>query len=366
MASLPLIGRLNELFPFYKMTPRISNTLSSLLLPLTFIASPGLYACQVCEVLPMHEVLVEELNHSQDAVLAVEITNEEDNYEIVEVLKTNSNLKSRTKVSASLPLFSGDAGKISHQTVLLTREGDNGNWVIRAPAEQAQQVDLFKKILLLPKDDDDARAAFFVKYLHHDEPLLAKVAATEMSNLPYASLHHVKTELNLAKIREYLNIAGDDGHRAFFYTLLGLCGENEDAELVEEIVQTMWRSHSAGNLSAVLAAYLEFKGDEAVKNIENLYFKDDQRTLTEIVEAVTALRLHGDTVMPSPKVNQEDVLAAYRVFLTERERLLGLVIEDLIRWQKWEFKEIVTSLSKWDEYDVGTKKLIQDYLVLCK
>lgn len=299
----------------------------------------------VCVADPMERVLVTEVQGSEDVILARPSNGGEANrFQITKVLKSAADLQSGAEVRASLPLFSTDAGKIGRGTVLLTRRDAKSAWIIRAPANGLHQVAFFQKVLSMPPElDDTPRTAFFARYLHHADPLLAKAAAAEIASAPYASLAVLKEKLEAEKIRAHLQDPAAGDRRALWYTLLGVCGDADDAAAIDKTVDAMWRSKGWKNLAALLTAKLELKGEPAVAEIEERYIRDEGRTLPEIEAAILALRVHGNA---DGAISRRRAIEAYRCLLDDRERLVFLIAGDLARWEDWESKERLVAIAE--------------------
>ena len=66
--------------------------------------------------------------------------------------------------------------------------------------------------------------------------------------------------------------------------------------------------------------------------IEQQYIKDRGRSLDEITEAVSALRVHGQ----SPGVvSRARIQTSYHLLLRERAPLAELIVDDCARWEDW-------------------------------
>jgi hypothetical protein len=156
-------------------------------------------------------------------------------------------------------------------------------------------------------------------------------------------------------------VIGD--RRALFYTLLGTCGNAEDAAVIRKMLDALWQGNGWKNLGAVLTAHLELEGESAVDIIEARYFRDRDRTLPEIVEAILALRVHGDA---NATVSRPRVIQAFRSLFDDREPLVFLIVADLARWQDWESKERLIDLADRVGDDIPEIRLrLNDYLLAC-
>lgn len=329
-----------------------------------------LRACMVCVADPLESVLVRELQGSDEVALAQAAGDRnEGRYEIIKILKSAAGVKVGELVDAKLPLFSVDGGKIGREIVLVTRRSVEEPWFLRGPAADLFQTTFYGDVLLQPLAggldvlDEINRILFFVGYLHHEDVILAKAAAAELAKVPYGSMKKVRTRLDPQKIRAELAKQGELGRRTLFYTLLGLCGEEQDQSAIREGMESMWQGHGARNLGALLTAYLELEGEAGVAEIERRYFRDQERTLPEIEEAIMALRVHGNT---DDRISRERVIASYQSLFEDREVLMFLVAADLARWKDWESKERLIDLDRRRGDDIPEiRRSVEQYLVQC-
>jgi hypothetical protein len=335
-------------------------------------------ACFVCVAEPMESALIRELQGSEELVLAYPTKDgDEGTFKVTKVLRSNARSKAGIGigtsigdvVEADLPLFSVDGGKIGRATVLLTRNRGSKVWIIRAPASSPEQTDFFDEVLSEMSAgagdvlDEINRAVFFIAYLHHEDPLLAKAAAAELAKMPYPVMKRVRTKLDVQKIRQELAKQGLVKRRAFFQTLLGLCGEPQDRAWVRTAVENTWQRRGAKNLGSLLTAYLELAGDMGFDEIERRYLLDRERTLPEIEAALAALRVHGNA---NQAVVRARVIKAFRLMFDEREPLVFLIIGDLARWGDWDSKERLVELVK--RRGAESRELrqqVEQYIIQC-
>jgi hypothetical protein len=326
----------------------------------------------VCVADPLERVLVTELQASEDVVLARTLTDggDEGRFRISKVLKGSAGTKAGLEVDAQLPAFSTDAGKVGKRVVLLTRRDKDAQWIMRAPASLLHQMLFYQKVMSMQQvksaeqaQEDRRRAAFFLSYLHHADPLLVRVAAAEVSSAPYPAMKALKEKLDVKKIRAELENPASFERFALYFTLLGLCGDEKDAAGIDRRLDSMWRANASSKLAALLTAKLELGGEAAVDEIEARYFRDQGRTLPEIEAAVLALRVHGDT---SDKISQARAIEAFRSLLVDREPLVFLIAEDLARWKDWESKDRLIAIAEKRGGDlIEIRSSVDAYLEAC-
>ena len=107
---------------------------------------------------------------------------EERRFEILKVIKSRLPVEVGDEVVALLPMFSEDEGRIGREEVLLTRTRAETPWMIRGPAADAPHRLFYEEVLTLPvlgEGDplaETIRLSYFLKFLHHEDALLAKAA----------------------------------------------------------------------------------------------------------------------------------------------------------------------------------------------
>ena len=352
----------------FRMNVRIHLLSFVLVVAAIFAPSPS-PACIVCVADPLETVLVAELEGAAQVVVAAPVGGRDAGlYRIQTVYRGPSTLRAGDEIKAALPLFSTDTGKVGVGAVLVTRADDQSGWIIRAPADK-HHVAFFEAVQTLPpagsKDvlDELNRAVFFAGYLHDDDAILARAGAAELTRLPYPMLKKIRSRLDPAAIRlELRNPAAVDRY-ALYYTLLGICGNEEDAAAIRRISESMWKSNGWRNLGAILTARLELEGAAVVNEIETRYIADENRTLPEIEQAILALRVHGDA---DATITRQRTVEAFRTMFDDREPLVFLIAGDLTRWEDWESKERLLELVGRRGKDSPELRLrVDEFLVRC-
>jgi hypothetical protein len=326
-------------------------------------------ACFVCVADPLETVLVANLETAGQVVIASPVGDPSDAvYEVVTVYRGEPQIAVNDRITATLPMFSDDAGKVGRGDVLITRAGEGQDWLIRSPAEK-EHVGFIESVLQLPQADSQDlldqinRALFFASHLHAEDALLARAAAAELTRVPYPVLKKIRSRLDPVAIRKALRDPAYADRFALFYTLLGVCGNADDAKNVRNIVENMWKGNSWRNLGGVLTAMLELHGEAAVAVLEEYYLKDPNRTLPEVEQAILALRVHGDT---NDRIPRSRVLQSLRLMMEVREPLVFLIVPDLARWEEWAPKKRLQDLAKRRGSDIPElRQQVDQYLVQC-
>lgn len=208
------------------------------------------------------------------------------------------------------------------------------------------------------------RVAYFIPFLNHADPLIARDAYNEFGAAPYEDVKAVAGQLPRAKLKEWIadeTIPSND--RRLYLTLLGVCGELKDAEsLVAMIQRSVNKEQQDAALDAMVACYLTLSGEAGLPTIDELILEADGVSLGNRQSAVLALRFHGEE---ETKIPRSALLESMRLLLKQPEAA-DLVIRDLARWEDWSVLEELVTL--FDESSSDHKFLrvpIIKYLQAC-
>jgi hypothetical protein len=211
------------------------------------------------------------------------------------------------------------------------------------------------------------RLRYFVRYLEHDDPLVAEDAFNEFGYAPYDAVREVAELLPAENLRRWLADPNVRDERKGFYGLaLGLAGRLQDgasqAEFLRQQIVAPANDFRAG-FDGILAGYLLLTGDEGLELIEKRFLNNSQAKVGDVRHAMAALRFYQEFVheVPTPRLGR-----ALRQLLT-RPEFAAAAIVDLARWQDWESLPAVAALYKPqpETMDAGIRFAIVSYLMLC-
>ena len=218
-----------------------------------------------------------------------------------------------------------------------------------------------KKALELPKSGGD-RLAFFQDYLEGSEEMLARDAYDEFAKAPYADVMELKDRMKHDELVEWIKDPKvTPSHRRLYLTMLGVCGNAQDAAMLEAMLKDDSPAGKPG-MDAMVAAYLKLKGPDGVALVEDLFLKNADAEYTETYAAIMALRFHGQEEKVIP---QERLVEALRHML-DRPQLADLVIPDLARWEDWGSVDKLVELFKNSDDDSGWVRVpVINFLRVC-
>jgi hypothetical protein len=142
-----------------------------------------------------------------------------------------------------------------------------------------------------------------------------------------------RSRVDPASVEAWLDDPKLAPRRATYVTLLGFVGGPEDAQRLDQRIETALSSHDATALAAMIAADLQLGGPSHVAWIESRYFVDRNRTMPEIEAALLALYVLGDANGAIPRAA---VIQAFRDFIRERPAMAGFVAPQLADWGCWD------------------------------
>lgn len=305
-------------------------------------------ACPFCSAIAL--TFTEQLGSNEIAVVAklVELPpppqEDEDGYlefpkgkfEIVGVLKgekiVNVGMNFKTQLVGTHP--------VGQKFLIMGVNPPRVSWT--TPMRTTDRVEAYlKDIQKLPPGGAD-RLVFFQDYFEDEEQMLAFDAYDEYAKAPYEDLLAMKDRMDHDKLMRFIKDPETTFNRRRLYlTMLGVCGNKEDAKILEGYLKSGDRKQQGG-LDALIACYLTLQGAEGVPLIEDLFLKDMEVNYVDVVATVMALRFHATE---SDVIPQKRIIEAVRNLL-DRPKLADMVIADLARWKDWSVMERLVKMFK--------------------
>lgn len=213
----------------------------------------------------------------------------------------------------------------------------------------------------LPEKGAD-RLEFFQDFFEDEESLLAFDAYDEFAKAPYQDLIDLKDRMDRPRLLEMIeNDATSPNRRRLYFTMLGVCGKVEDAKMLEGLLTSGSRLKMRG-LEALIACYLNLKGEAGMELIQREFFENKDCEFTYTMLAMQALRFHAEE---TEVVSKERIIAAARIVL-DNDEARDLVIPDLARWEDWSVMDKLVKIFKEStEDDSWIRVPIASYLMAC-
>jgi hypothetical protein len=336
---------------------------------LAFLVTCGLWqvaaACPFC--VPVQKTFSEEIDNA-DAVVIAELVSapaaaqddsgqlEKSKFQVVEVIKGEKLLGGNQSIEL---LYFGE-GKVGGRFILTGVDPPKLAWstpTLLSPTAEKYVRDALK----LPKSGAE-RLAFFQDFLESKEELIARDAYDEFARAPYGDVINLKDKMNHAQLVAWIKDADIPASRRRLYlTMLGVCGDRNDADMLEGMLRSDNREHKSG-LDALIACYLRLRQSEGLPLVEDLYLKNTKAEYADTYSAIMALRFHGQETDVIPR---ERIVKSLHHML-DRPELADLVIVDLARWEDWSvMDQLVDLFKKADDKSSWVRVPVVRYLMAC-
>jgi len=295
-------------------------------------------ACLVC-YRPPYQCLLEKVESSQQVIVARTIDETQSAWrgKVVRVINGEVDVDQVVTVNNS---------KSDRMTVgelqLLRRSTLDEAWSIECPIDR----DLLGFLAVTAQSsshtlsnnsarDQSQTLRRLLPYLEHSHPQIADSAYTKIAKAPYEVVRRLGTDFEPEQLLAWIESQNvTQKRKALYITLLGACGGQRESTLLKKWIDEGWERQDTHNLAALLTAHAELNGEATIRLIEKSYIQNRERKLGELIAAVNALRVHGQT---DRKVSRSRVLASFFLLLRERPALLEMIIEDCARWKDWRF-----------------------------
>lgn len=266
----------------------------------------------------------------------------------------------------------------------------NLDWNIPMPLSDAA-LQYIEELLSLP-DAGPERMAHFLQYLQHEDPLLAQDTYDEYARAPYSDLIAIADQIDRNQLWNWIEDRDvSPSRRSLFFTMLGVCGQQEDEERLEKMMLTDQRVLRAAaeatsalglglggaitlpvtpelvameqrrkqlGFNALVGCYLKLTGDKGLDIVDKYFLADDDADPTKVYGALIALRFLAEE---TNEVTMDRLLESMRLVL-DKPDFAEQAITDLARWEDWTVLDrLVTMFSEAPE-DTYVKEPIVAYL----
>jgi len=327
-----------------------------------FAAMPAA-ACPFCSAPSL--TLSEQLAQSDAAVLvqwvegtaATEKSAGTTVYEIRQIVR-NDQGKLKNGERVTLPRYR--AGKVGDLFLLLGTRGTVIEW--SSPLEVTEASFQYMAQAPSPESPAAKRLEYFVKFLEFPDPLVANDAYGEFANAPYEDITKLGKQLPREKLRGWvMNPETPQTRLGLYGLLIGLCGNEEDAQVVQKKIQESTDDFRLG-IDGLMSGYLLLTGPKGLDVIDESKLKNRDIPFSETYAAMQALRFmwrYGDS-----RIEKERLRQSMRILL-ERPELADLVIADLARWQDWSVQDRLMDLYGQGEFNIPSiKRAVVRYMLV--
>jgi len=271
-------------------------------------------------------------------------------FEIVDVMHQKAN--GTLKKGDALSLVRYRSGKAGDLFLLLGTQAPAGiEW--GSPLEVTRAC--YDYLRQAPKPDAPAvkRLSYFLKFLEHSDAMVGDDAFGEFANSAYSDVVQLAPEMPRDKLRSWLTSKSTSPGRLGLYgMMLGLCGTDEDARLMEARIFESTEEFRLG-IDGVMGGYLLLTGDEGLAKLDEKKLKDKKAPFSETYAAMQAIRFmwqYGENRISPDRLRQ-----SMRTLL-DRPELADLVIADLARMKDWSVQDRLMSIYDVEPYNIPSIK----------
>ncbi len=204
------------------------------------------------------------------------------------------------------------------------------------------------------------RLPYFLQYLETSDKMIADDAFGEFANAAYADVAKLSQDLPRDSLRKWLTSKEvAPGRLGLYGMMLGLCGNTDDAKLMQEKILEQTDEFRLG-IDGIMGGYLLLTGDEGLAILEAEKLKSKKAPFSETYAAMQAVRFmwqYGDGRISSDRLRE-----SMRILL-ERPELADLVIADLSRMKDWSVQDKLMELYDEETNIPSVKRAIVRYML---
>ncbi len=277
-------------------------------------------------------------------------------FEVTRILKGDGLVKPKQSIET---LYFGDGTK-GKAFLIMGIDPPKVMWSTPLPLSDRAQ-DYLAEIVKLPKDGVK-RFIFFQNHLEDEDEMLARDAYDEFAKASYDTVRSLKEHMDHDQLIKWIkNPDIPASRRRLYFVMLGVCGDEHDLPMLEEMITSTDRKQRQG-LDSMIGCYLTLKKEEGLPLVEDAFLKNKKSDYADTYAAIMALRFHATE---GNVIDKKRVVAALRLML-DRPELADLVIPDLARWEDWTAMDKLFELYKHaDEKTSWVRVPVVNYLRVC-
>jgi len=206
-----------------------------------------------------------------------------------------------------------------------------------------------------------AQLRYAFDYLNSPEIDIAIDAYRLFQRADYKDYKDMARALPAATLAKWLRDPKTPPYRYGLYgSLLGLCGQAEDARLLRATIQDPQKRMSSG-VDGMLVGYVTIQPKEGWTYLEGL-LKDEKQDFQVRYAALRALRFMWD--QRPDLVAKADLVQGMAVLLDD-PRMADFAIEDLRKWQQWKMTGRILDLFTKDSHNIPVVRRALLRFALC-
>ena len=206
----------------------------------------------------------------------------------------------------------------------------------------------------------DEQLRYFIKYLETDDKMIADDAFGEFANASYADVAKLSAELPRDNLRKWLTSKDvAPGRTGLYGMMLGLCGHDEDAKVMEDKIFEQTDDFRLG-IDGIMGGYLLQTGAKGLTLLEEKKFKDKKAPFSETYAAMSSVRFMWQ--YGNGRISADRLRESMRLLL-DRPELADLVIADLSRMKDWSVQDKLMGMYDEETNIPSVKRAIVRYML---
>ena len=250
-------------------------------------------------------------------------------------------------------------GERGQRCLLFGRKEDEIVWEAPVPLSD----EAYRYVVKAPAIDEPAekRLEYFLGFLESRDSLISMDALAEFATVPYPDVAAMAKKLPRKQLREWLTDEQTVPNRLGLYgMMLGLCGQDEDAELLWKKIETPHPGFPLG-MDGITFGYLLLTKTNGLDALDEHKLKQkttDDNQLAAIMAALRVMWTDGGDRIPRERLRQSMRLCLDHPAVADK------AIADLSRWEDWSIQDRLMSLYDAKDFDDShTRTAIACYFV---
>ena len=341
---------------------------------ITAAAAFVVHACPFCP--PTDATLSEKLAQSEAACVVKflssvdgeELSMQKTTFQVLKQMRTSDSYKPGSQIE--IPI--GVTGKPGDLFMLMGQlKNDEMEWSLPIEMDELGREEKYLRNAPSLESPPVERLAYFLKFLDDNNNTISTDAFSEFARSKFEDVQQLAPQVSRAKVRAWLEDPNPQliVRRAFYGMLLGLCGNDDDAEYLKRRIQTINPNDNRIGFDGLMGGYLLLRGvaglqSMIVQKIDSLPAKLSNDQLSDLNGMRMTLVFLWD--YRRSQFGEEPLRAAMRRFLNHPE-LADLAVKDLARWKDWKpLDQLIAAYGRdpWDSR--SAKEKIVEYALSCR
>lgn len=275
-------------------------------------------------------------------------------FSIVDVARGGSDALKKDAKLAVPKFHAGQRGDL----FLLFGEKEDGELLWR-PLEITEAGYQYLKQAPASDEPTAKRLEYFVQFLEFPDDRISMDAYWEFANAPWEDIVKVKPKLDRVKLRQWVNDERAVPMRLnLYFLLLGLCGNQDDAKELENLVRVPPLGVHSGR-DGLMSGYLLLTGDEGLKVLDETKLTNPRALQGEVYAAMQALEFFW--TYGSGRISKDRLRRSMRPLIDDPD-LSDRAIANLSRWEDWSVQDRV--LRRFDGANLATRRAVVSYFLV--